>query len=183
LRADVYSTDIDEYFVNEYATLRYSERIPASRFHIGVEDGRLLSFPSDFFDRVYSISVIEHIPGTGDTECLREIARVLRSGGLCLLTVPFGTTSRDIYRPRKDFYWASSSTGAGDELVFFQRRYTEEDLSGLHVKRLQYIGESILARSPKEFYEVLSGIIQVLTGSVQAVFAKMLLTEPVDSWR
>jgi SAM-dependent methyltransferase len=51
-------------------------------------DARKLPFPAGQFDFVYSISVVEHIPGQGDTEALREMARVVRPGGRVFLEIP-----------------------------------------------------------------------------------------------
>ena len=70
------------------------EGVPPERLHLAVEDGRRLSFPDDSFDKVYSLSVLEHIPDDGDSACVTEIARVLRPGGECYLTVPFWPQSR-----------------------------------------------------------------------------------------
>jgi len=47
-----------------------------------------LTLPGASFDRVVSISVIEHIPD--DSAAIREMARVLKPGGLLALTTPFG---------------------------------------------------------------------------------------------
>src|SRR3712207_8939918 len=52
---------------------------------------------NDTFTKVYSISVLEHIPDDGDTRCAAEIGRVLAPGGTAVLTVPFAPTSRDEY--------------------------------------------------------------------------------------
>lgn len=45
-----------------------------------------LSLPSDFFDLVTAFDVLEHIED--DQKALGEICRVLKKGGLFLLTVP-----------------------------------------------------------------------------------------------
>ncbi len=189
LGAEVYSTDIDGYFVKEYTALRSAERLSPEKFHVEVEDGRKLSFADDYFDKVYSVSVIEHIPEHGDSECLREIGRVLRPGGLCLLTVPFAPQSQDQYRPAKSFYWSSASTTAADGSVFFQRRYSEQDLydrlitpSGLRVKKLLFAGEKVFEDSDRELLEHLPPFTDVLLGPVQTLMARMLLRPPVEDW-
>ena len=48
-------------------------------------DARSLPFPDGSFDRVVCVSVMEHIDG-GHSECVRECLRVLRPGGVLLLT-------------------------------------------------------------------------------------------------
>ena len=43
--------------------------------------------PTDSIDTVYSISTIEHIPVTELQSLMKDIARILRPGGLCVLTL------------------------------------------------------------------------------------------------
>lgn len=46
-----------------------------------------LPFPSNSFDRVFCISVIEHIPRSIRSRGMQEIARVLKPGGRAIITV------------------------------------------------------------------------------------------------
>jgi ubiquinone/menaquinone biosynthesis C-methylase UbiE len=47
-----------------------------------------LPFPENYFDKVYSIAVLHHIPSKElRSQFLKEIKRVLRPGGLLILTV------------------------------------------------------------------------------------------------
>lgn len=68
-----------------------------------IADGVSLGFKDDTFDKVYSISVLEHIPGDGDTRTMKELARVLKPGGRLVITVPYAgkyrseTIERDVY--------------------------------------------------------------------------------------
>lgn len=184
LGAEVYATDIEDYFVEKLTRIRELRRIPSDRLQIRVEDGRRLTFPDGMFDQVYSISVLEHIPDTGDSACIREIARVLKPGGRCLLTVPFSLTSRVEYT-KGSFYWANSSSRRGDQ-VFYQRRYSEEALqerliepSGLRPGKLAFIGERIMTGSERE----LSDLLPVLTGPIEPFLSGLVHTGPVASWR
>jgi SAM-dependent methyltransferase len=190
LGADVFATDIEDYFIREYSLVRALERLSPERFHVQVEDGRTLSFPDASFDKVFSISVMEHIPEDGDTACAREMARVLAPGGRCLITVPFSPASRTIYRKADQFYWAGSSVEQGDGMVFFQRRYSGRDLhdriigpSGLRLRRLCYVGERVLTSSPKEVFEHIPFYAGVLLGPLQPLLARLLQTRPVDRWQ
>ena len=47
-----------------------------------------LPFEDGLFDVVTGVSTIEHLPGDGDIQVVRESARVLKPGGRLLLTVP-----------------------------------------------------------------------------------------------
>jgi ubiquinone/menaquinone biosynthesis C-methylase UbiE len=63
------------------------------------EDVRDLRLCENTFDRVVSISVIEHIypDKDGDLKALNEISRVLKPGGEFLLTVPFKSKGKIVY--------------------------------------------------------------------------------------
>lgn len=190
LGADVYSTDIDGYFIPEYQTLRQIERLSSDRFHVEIEDGRKLGYPDEFFDKVFSVSVVEHIPDEGDSACLREIGRVLKPGGRCMLTVPFGRAPKNQYRKASEFYWSNLSTTAEDGSVFFQRRYDEAALygrlinpSGLSLKQLLFVGERVFEDSDREFIEHLPPFSEVLIGPAQATLARILQTPPTSDWR
>src|SRR3989344_877220 len=51
------------------------------------EDARKMSFPDDSFDTVLSFQVLEHIDDT--TATVREMYRVLKRGGVAIVTMPF----------------------------------------------------------------------------------------------
>ncbi|NJN18386.1 MAG: class I SAM-dependent methyltransferase [Oscillochloris sp.] len=185
LGARVVATDIDDYFVQTYSDIRAQEGISPERLSIQVEDGRQLSFASGSFSKVYSISVLEHIPDDGDTRCIAELARVLQPGGRCVITVPFWPESRIDYAEPGGFYWASHST-ENDNKVFYQRRYSEQDLyerlikpSGLRLAALRYVGERVMTGSQRE----LSDLLPVFTGPIQPLMSRMFHSSPVESWR
>jgi SAM-dependent methyltransferase len=184
--SEVFATDIDDYFVEQQQTVAAVEGVPPDRLHIQVEDGRSLSFDDESFDKVYSLSVLEHIPDDGDTACIKEIARVLMPGGECYLTVPFWPESRTDYLDGDAVYWSEHSTASGDGTVFYQRRYSEDDLfqrlinpSTLELKELKYVGEKVMTDSDGEF----SDHLPVISGPIQPLLSKLLHTKPVDSWR
>ncbi len=181
----IYATDIEDYFINEYELLRTLEDISPEQFVLQVEDGRNLSFGDHCFDKIFSISVLEHIPDEGDLQCAREIGRVLKKGGSCVITVPFAPQSEMDYTTNT-FYWSGSSIKRNDGKVFFQRRYSEQDLydrliipSGLKPKTLQYFGEQVLKNSSKELSEYLPNI----SGPIQPLLSKLFHTQGTDSWQ
>ena len=67
---------------------RWIEDTGATAFQ--VMDATAMTFPDDSFDRVFSVSVLEHIPDDGDTRAAQEIARVLKPGGRAVLTFEWG---------------------------------------------------------------------------------------------
>ena len=145
-----------------------------------------MPFESESFTKTFSISVLEHIPDDGDTECIREIARTLAPGGRCVLTVPFGPTGSDEFRAAGDFYWsARSKTEEGGDRVFFQRRYDEADLydrlidpSGLTLRSVDYVGETFPMRSGE-----LAAFLPAATGVLQPLLSRAFLTPPVSCWQ
>ncbi len=148
VRAEVHATDLVDYFFPRYDVYSHvALGHDRSRYHMGREDARELAYPSARFDRVYSISAIEHIPDDGDSRAAREIARVLVPGGIACLTVPWsdhGYLEEFKRRGDPDAYWAP---GEGDT-VFFQRAYDRETLeqrlvrpSGLRLVDLSFWGE------------------------------------------
>lgn len=184
--AIVDATDIEDYFIDEFTLLRDAGGVPAERMRIHVEDGRKLSYANGQFDRVFSVSVIEHIPGDGDSECARELGRVLAPGGSCLITVPFWPTSKDVFR-KPDFYWSGVSGPEQEGLVFFQRRYSAEDLrrriiepSGLVPDKVLFVGERVLAGSESE---ASLWIPKVGLGPVHPLLSRALHTRPTEDWK
>lgn len=186
--AEVWSTDLEDYFVDEYTYLREVRRVPAGRFHVEVADGRALPYADESFTKIYAISVIEHIPEGGDSDCLREIARTLRPGGRCFLTVPFSPKARDIYRSPQ-FYWAGSSPSSDDGLVFFQHRYSEDDLqkrlidpSGMRPARRLYVGERFsIGRRDRELSEL--KVPMLVTSPIHPLVSRVGHTRPTPDWR
>ncbi len=88
--------------------------------------GDALPFPDATFDLVALLDTVEHIPD--ELGVFAECARVLKPGGVLLVTVPA-------------YMWLWSYN---DEINAHQRRYTADELklklelSGLHVSRISY---------------------------------------------
>ncbi len=49
----------------------------------------------DKFDFLYSVSVVEHIPGDGDIKAMNEFSKVVVNGGYVCITVPYGKESKE----------------------------------------------------------------------------------------
>jgi SAM-dependent methyltransferase len=69
-----------------------------------IEPMQHLTWPDATFDRVCSISVLEHIqPPSEQRKAIQELARVLKPGGLMLLTLDYseepGSTKFDVFSP------------------------------------------------------------------------------------
>lgn len=133
---ELWATDIRDYFIAP--TRHFLSRLGLSnglvrRIHLETQDARAFTYQDDFFDRVYVISVVEHIPGSGDTDAIREIARVLRPGGIATFTVPFAA---DGYR--EEFVHGPVFERATEgKRTFYQRRY---DVAALHSRLVDQSG-------------------------------------------
>jgi len=92
LGCQVVCTDIDP--VCEKDILRARENIPCAPgdVHFRLINKEKLPFADCECDVVYCISVLEHIPDFENT--VREMARVLKPGGLCLITCDLGLDPR-----------------------------------------------------------------------------------------
>ncbi|MCC6241894.1 MAG: class I SAM-dependent methyltransferase [Gemmatimonadaceae bacterium] len=185
LGVELFATDIDGYFMEKMDRARRARNLSADRLRLEVQDGRQLTYADASFDRVYSVSVIEHIPDDGDSACIAEIVRVLKPGGRAVITVPFWSTSRTEYK-NGDFYWASSSRDEEGKGTFYQRRYSEEDLRRRLVEpakpatvRLKYVGERAVAPADRE----ISDYLPAITGPIQPLLSRLLHVGPTEDWR
>jgi SAM-dependent methyltransferase len=146
-QCELYSTDIRDYFIG--STAHFLTRAGLGHrlgedVHLETQDARALSYPDAAFDRVFSISVIEHIPGDGDMQAMQEIARVLRPGGYLALTVPFSAHGYAEEYVNGGVYERQTQSGP----TFYQRLYDAEALrrrliepSGLTLVETVYFGE------------------------------------------
>lgn len=120
-------TDITRMNLDEYATMwRAIAEGAAGKAHFEQQDARELTYNDGQFDVVYSMSVIEHIECIEEgTSAIREMWRVLKPGGLLVLSVPFGR-----------HYTAQHTTGFAytdndvidDQRYFFQHIYDQQAL-------------------------------------------------------
>lgn len=185
--AQVFSTDIEKYFIHDFQKFQRQQAIPDDRFHPMIADGRNLPFPDNHFSMAYSISVLEHIPLEGDSVCAKELGRVLRPGGRCVVTVPFSPSSRIEYKQPSEFYWSGSSQAdSTSKGVFFQRRYSEKDLmervvgpSCLRLEKLLFMGERIKFSEGKE----LAHFLHPLLGPIQPALSALFHVSPSPDWR
>jgi SAM-dependent methyltransferase len=111
-----------------------------------------LSYPDSYFDLVYSISVLEHIPGDGDTIASKEISRVLRSGGIAIIEVPFSNKEYDTY-VNKDVYERKYI----EKPVFYQRHYNGNTIYKRIINPTELFIERIVIVSEELPFELIMG--------------------------
>jgi SAM-dependent methyltransferase len=91
-------------------------------------DGRALPYGDATFDHACSISVLEHIPESGDEEALRELAWRVRAGGRVVLTMPYAEEAREDWVDRPKYVdHGEGETGR----YFFQRWYDDAAIERL----------------------------------------------------
>jgi SAM-dependent methyltransferase len=90
-----------------------------------VHDARALPYADGSFDAVVCVSVIEHVPGDGDAEAMREMRRVLRPGGVLHLTTNVARAPRDVLTGAAVYGSASMAMEGGH---FFERHYSAASL-------------------------------------------------------
>ena len=127
-----------------YSTAQALDGAGAGRVWSEIQDGRALSFSDNSFDAAFSVSVLEHIPQDGDTLAIRELVRVVKPGGLIVVTTPYDLAYRETFVDRP-VYERRQEAG---ESVFFERHYDEVTLrerlltpSGAELLDLQLWGE------------------------------------------
>jgi len=135
-------TDIDSLNTAPYQAM-WEKWAPRARGHAAfqIQDVRQLEIPSETFDIVYCMSVLEHIEGKEqDRTAVREMLRVLKPNGLLLISVPYG---QDYIEQTK----AGRTYGIEpDEKVqpsFFQRIYDREHIQSNVIRPAQEGGEEI----------------------------------------
>jgi len=125
---EVVATDIlpEEVSLNRrYAHAQGLDGQGPGRVHSEVQDGRALTYTDNCFDAAYSVSVLEHIPDRGDSAAIRELIRVVRPGGVVVVTVPYDRRYRETFVEGPVY----ERKPIGSEPVFFERHYDRETLA------------------------------------------------------
>jgi SAM-dependent methyltransferase len=85
---EAHACDGDRRIVDGMHTL-HPEHVYRSPVTYATQDITAMSYPDGWFDAVACISVLEHIPAPLDQQAVHELLRVLKPGGLLVLTVDF----------------------------------------------------------------------------------------------
>jgi SAM-dependent methyltransferase len=113
--------------INAASTAWCATHLPGIEFHRNQLDPPLDFAKDDAFDLVFAMSVFTHIPHDAQPAWLEELARVLRPGGLALLTVEGIVKQREMLTA-EDFATLRSegvlSLGADAENVSVSTKYT-----------------------------------------------------------
>lgn len=162
---DAWLTDIWEDEVSGWKAWAESAGWAGPKLRFEACDARRTGFPDKTFDRVVSISVVEHIDGDGDQKAMAEIARVLKPGGIAVVSVPFSRRFK-AQTTRSRLYGAENP---GKKEHLFQRVYDQQALeqrllrpSGLFLEEATALGIRTSFWS-RLFAQTLSDTTQSLT--------------------
>src|SRR2546422_10792066 len=109
----------------------YTTLFRSGRVHSEVQDGRALTYADGSFDAAYSVSVLEHIPDSGDSAAIRELIRVVRPGGVVVVTVPYDRNYRETFVKGPVY----ERKPIGSEAIFYERHYDRETLADRQIGR------------------------------------------------
>ncbi len=148
----------------KYARYLGLEGLLDGQVHITMQDATTTAFANDLFDLILNISAVEHFPGDGDIEFMREANRILRPGGRLFLSFGIGEEYRE-----------------GRWEWMFCRTYDEEALhrriiepSGLMVERKFYFEDKNTRRFTAQWFRLPLLLRNGLLGWLQAPIFKWL---------
>jgi len=118
-------------------------------------DARRTDFPEASMDRITCISVLEHIPDSGDSQSISEFGRLLAPGGRVVVSVPFAARPINEYKPSNVY---ERTLPEGEESLFFNRRYSFDCLQDRLVRPsgMKLIEERYIAEPTRQFLFELS---------------------------
>jgi len=115
-------------------------------------DALNLFFPDNYFDKIISISVIEHIKDDGDSNAVKEFWRTLKPGGLFSFTVPVKKIFEIEYRNRDEYNLDKNDKA---DKYFFQRIYDNQKIEERllsSISNYEIIQQKVFGVNKKEFY-------------------------------
>ena len=94
---EVHVVDIDPQVSIQRRYERYLRRDGdlEGQVHVTVQNAMATSFRDEFFDLILNISAVEHFPGDGDIEFVKEANRILKPGGRLFFSFGIGEEYRE----------------------------------------------------------------------------------------
>jgi cyclopropane fatty-acyl-phospholipid synthase-like methyltransferase len=180
----IYITDIDDQVLQHIELaikLGLEDEIKTGRLVVEKQDVTALTYQDETFDRVTAVSLLEHIADQGDTKAVKELSRVLKAGGLAVLTVPYNYKYKETF-VRKSVYQRQYF----GKPIFYQRHYDSGSLlerliepSGLRVKKIEYFGETGFRF--ERVWDSLPLSIKAMSGWMRPLFSTLLIRKMDDT--
>ena len=160
-----------------YASAQGLEGQGPGRVCSEVQDARALPYADNSFDAAYSVSVLEHIPDNGDSAAMRELLRVVRPGGVVVITTPFDHHYRETFVTGPVY----ERTPLGSEPIFYERHYDREALTKklLDQGAAEVVDLSFWGEGPVRMEALLErlGPLRIPLSPVEAFLATILLRQ------
>lgn len=118
----VVAADLEDYFVSDFDIYKKHAKLNIQTAVFNA--ARKIPYPDSHFDKIFSVSVIEHIPDDGDILAMKEMLRVLKPSGSLVITLPVFNHYVEEWTSSAH-YWKSVEK---DGKTFYQRRYDEKTL-------------------------------------------------------
>ena len=116
-------------------------------------DAKKMDYPDNMFDKIVSVSVIEHVSNNGDSDVMREIWRVLKPGGLLILTFPVKKEFEEEFIS-ENIYNLEQEKSEGK--FFFQRYYDQEKIEERllsSIDNFEIVDKKIFGEETDGFYD------------------------------
>jgi SAM-dependent methyltransferase len=129
---------------------------------VAQQDARQLEYEDGSFDRIVSISTIEHIRDVNRASA--EIGRVLAPGGVAVITVPFSRRQREVWVKRSVYSQRYDGSPLFYEYVM-DRHQLDRDIvaaSGLQLGDLRFLGEPGFKMSRLVYHPILDYPLSLL---------------------
>lgn len=179
-RYEIVATDILPEAItlsHRYACAQGLEGRGPGRVHSEVQDGRALPYDDGSFDAAYSVSVLEHIPDNGDSLAIRELIRVVRPGGVVVVTVPFDRRYRETFVTGPVY----ERRPLASEPIFFERHYDRDALMQrlISTEAAELADWRLWGEGAFRMERVLKGLgrMRLLMFPLEALFSAALLRE------
>ncbi len=181
--ATTYSTDLFDYFREEYGL--YLESLNQGRsadtFLMEVQDARKLTYTDEYFDKIFSISVVEHITNQGDSLAMAEFFRVLKKRGICCISVPYASSYFESFT-KDEYYYLKVEKG---QPVFYQRHYDQRALqerlvipSKMKLLKIQYFSERFIRY--ESLYDRLPYFLKIAFAPLSPLATRFFIKEVDD---
>jgi len=125
----------------------------AGKYFTDCLDAKKMYFPDNNFDRIISISVIEHVNNNGDSDVIREMWRVLKPGGILILTFPVRKEYKEEFIS-ENIYNLEQIELEGK--YFFQRYYDDEKIEERllsSIDNFEIVGKKVFGEITNGFYD------------------------------